>query len=80
MRRLPLIQPQPPRLSTMGDELRAIETRGIYSNGGPVVREFEASVTERLFGGRGASLAVSSATTGLMLALRHGAKARAGSP
>ncbi len=78
MRRLPLIEPKPPRLSTMGDALRAIEARGIYSNGGPVVREFEEAVTQRLFGGRGASLAVSSATTGLMLALRHGTRGRGG--
>jgi dTDP-4-amino-4,6-dideoxygalactose transaminase len=77
MPRLPLIQPNPARLSTMGDALRAVEERQIYSNGGPVVRGFERDVTERLFGGRGDSLAVSSATTGLMLALRHGAGRRA---
>lgn len=77
MIRFPLIQPQPPRLSMLGDGLRAIEDRQIYSNGGPAVRAFEGDVTDRLFGGRGASLAVSSATSGLMLALRHGAGARA---
>ncbi len=77
MIRYPLIQPRPPRLSTMGEGLRAIEERQIYSNGGPAVRAFERDVTGRLFAGRGASLAVSSATTGLMLALRHGAGRRA---
>jgi len=61
----------------MGEGLRAIEQRQIYSNGGPVVRQFERDVTERLFGGRGATLAVSNATVGLMLALRHGIGARA---
>jgi dTDP-4-amino-4,6-dideoxygalactose transaminase len=61
----------------MGDGLRAIEHRQIYSNGGPVVRQFERDVTDRLFGGRGESLAVSNATVGLMLALRHGIGARA---
>jgi len=77
MTRLPLIQPNPPKLSTMADGLRAIEERQIYSNGGPVVRQFERDVTDRLFGGRGSSLAVSNATAGLMLALRHGIGARA---
>ncbi|WP_010544865.1 DegT/DnrJ/EryC1/StrS family aminotransferase [Sphingomonas elodea] len=79
MQRLPLIAPRPPRLSAMTDALRAIEVRGVYSNGGPVVREFEAAVTARLFGGEGASLAVNNATIGLMLAIRHAAGPRAGS-
>lgn len=61
----------------MAEGLAAIEARGIYSNGGPVVRGFEADVTGRLFAGRGASLAVGSATLGLMLALRHAAGPRA---
>jgi dTDP-4-amino-4,6-dideoxygalactose transaminase len=61
----------------MAEGLRAIEQRQIYSNGGPVVRQFERDVTERLFGGRGDSLAVSNATIGLMLALRYGIGARA---
>ena len=78
MQRLPLIAPQPPRLSAMADQLRAIEARGIYSNGGPVVRGFEAAATARLFGGQGACLAVNNATTGLMLAIRHAAGPRAG--
>lgn len=73
----PLIQPQPPRLSTLGKGLRAIEERQIYSNGGPAVRMFERDVTDQLFAGRGASLAVSNATAGLMLALRHGVGPRA---
>lgn len=69
----PLIAPCPPRLSTMGEALAAIEARGIYSNGGPVVRDFEAAATEKLFGGQGDCLAVSSATLGLMLAIRQAA-------
>ncbi len=77
MIRLPLIQPNPPRLSTMADDLRAIEQRQIYSNGGPVVRQFERDMTEQLFGGKGDTLAVSNATLGLMMALRHGIGARA---
>ena len=77
MPNLPLVQPHPPRLSTMSAQLAEIEARGIYSNGGPVVRGFERDVTGRLFAGRGDSLAVGSATLGLMLALRHAAGARA---
>lgn len=73
----PLIQPRPPRLSTLGEGLRGIEDRQIYSNGGPVVRQFERDVTDRLFGGRGETLAVANATVGLMLALRYGIGARA---
>jgi dTDP-4-amino-4,6-dideoxygalactose transaminase len=79
MQRLPLIAPQPPRLSAITDELRAIEARGTYSNGGPVVRGFEAAATARLFGGQGACLAVNNATIGLMLAIRNAAGPRAGS-
>jgi dTDP-4-amino-4,6-dideoxygalactose transaminase len=78
MDRLPLIAPHPPKLSELGDALREIEARGIYSNGGPVVRGFEAAVTERLFGGVGDCLAVNNATIGLMMAIRHAAGPRAG--
>ncbi|WP_084580240.1 DegT/DnrJ/EryC1/StrS family aminotransferase [Sphingomonas azotifigens] len=78
MQRLPLIAPRPARLSAMVDELRAIEARGIYSNGGPMVRGFEAAATDRLFGGQGACLAVNNATLGLMLAIRQAAGPRAG--
>ncbi|RZL98466.1 MAG: transcriptional regulator, partial [Sphingomonas sp.] len=57
---LPLIAPNPPRLSEMGDALRAIEASGIFSNNGPQVRAFEAEITDQLFGGHGASLAVAA--------------------
>ena len=67
---LPLIAPNPPRLSEMGDALRAIEASGIFSNNGPQVRAFEAEITDQLFGGHGASLAVANATLGLMIAIR----------
>ena len=78
MRRLPLIAPQPPRLSDRTDTLRAIEDRGVFSNGGPVVRGFEADARDRLFGGAGDCLAVANATLGLMMAIRHAAGCRAG--
>jgi dTDP-4-amino-4,6-dideoxygalactose transaminase len=73
MRHLPLIDPRPPRLSALGDELRRIEASGVFSNNGPEVRAFEAEATEQLFGGEGACLAVANATLGLMIALKEAA-------
>ncbi|MBB5715048.1 DegT/DnrJ/EryC1/StrS family aminotransferase [Sphingomonas aerophila] len=70
---LPLIAPQPPRLSELGEALRRVEASGVFSNNGPEVRAFEAEVTERLFGGTGACLAVANATLGLMIAIRDAA-------
>ena len=70
MPRLPLIAPQPPRLSEMGDALRRVEASGIYSNHGPEARAFEREATDRLFGGKGACVAVANATLGLMIAIR----------
>lgn len=78
MNRLPLIAPQPPRLSGMTAQLRAVEDRGIYSNGGPVVRGFEADATAQLFEGKGDCLAVANATLGLMIAIRQAAGPRSG--
>lgn len=77
MLKLPLIAPQPPRLSEMADELRSLEASGYFSNGGPIVRDFERRVVAQLFGGEGLALAVSNATLGLLLAIRE---ARAGRP
>ncbi|MGA1799294.1 DegT/DnrJ/EryC1/StrS family aminotransferase [Sphingomonas sp. 4RDLI-65] len=71
MKRLPLIAPNPPRLSEHLDALRRVEASGVFSNNGPEVRAFEASITETLFGGHGASLAVGNATLGLMIAIRQ---------
>ena len=73
MTRLPLIAPNPPRLSDQLDALRRVETSGVFSNNGPEVRRFEAGVTRALFGGHGASLAVGNATLGLMIAIRAAA-------
>jgi dTDP-4-amino-4,6-dideoxygalactose transaminase len=78
MDRLPLIAPRPPKLSEMAGELRAVEARGVYSNGGPVVRGFETDLRDRVFGGAGDCLAVGNATMGLMIAIRHAAGPRAG--
>lgn len=68
---LPLIAPNPPRLSEHLDALRRVEASGVFSNNGPEVRRFEADVTVQAFGGHGASLAVGNATLGLMLAIRQ---------
>ncbi|CAN5430082.1 hypothetical protein BH09PSE4_BH09PSE4_21680 [soil metagenome] len=73
MKKLPLIAPNPPRLSELGEDLRRVEASGVFSNNGPEVRRFEADVTAQLFGGHGASLAVNNATIGLMIAIRHAA-------
>lgn len=70
MPRLPLIAPRPPRLSELGDALRRVEASGLFSNNGPEARAFEAEATARLFGGKGACVAVANATLGLMLAIR----------
>jgi len=78
MKRLPLIAPNPPRLSEHLDALRRVEASGVFSNNGPEVRAFEAGVTHKLFGGHGASLAVGNATLGLMLAIRHASGMRTG--
>lgn len=72
----PLIDPRPPRLSEQGEALRRIEASGQFSNNGPEVRRFEAAITDRLFGGAGASLAVANATAGLMIAIRNAAGTR----
>ncbi|MFA5962506.1 MAG: DegT/DnrJ/EryC1/StrS family aminotransferase [Sphingomonas sp.] len=77
MRQLPLIAPNPPRLSELGDALRRVEASGIFSNNGPEVRAFEAEATAQLFDGHGASLAVANATLGLMIALKDAAGAAA---
>lgn len=77
MLKLPLISPRPPRLSEMGEELRALEASGYFSNGGPIVRDFERKAVAQLFGGEGFALAVSNATLGLLLAIKE---ARAGRP
>ena len=71
---LPLIAPNPPRLSELGDALRQVEASGVYSNNGPQVQAFEAAATAQLYGGHGASLAVANATLGLMIALRDAAR------
>ncbi len=69
--KIPLIQPNPSRLSQLGAELALIEESGIYSNYGPVNTRFEQALTASLFSGVGGCLTVCNATIGLMVALRH---------
>ena len=68
---VPLIRPNPPRLSEASAELRLIEERGIYSNFGPVNSQFERDLVARMFGGVGACTTVCNATIGLMIAIKH---------
>ena len=70
---IPFLRPSPPRLSRLVPQLEAIEASGTYSNYGPVNASLEAALSEQLFGGLGRCLAVSSATSGLMLAIREAA-------
>ena len=69
--KVPLIQPNPGRLSRLGAELARIEDSGVFSSHGPVNTRFEAALTAEVFGGVGGCLTVSNATIGLMLAIRH---------
>jgi dTDP-4-amino-4,6-dideoxygalactose transaminase len=67
---IPLIKPNPPRLSEAAAMLRQIENSGLFSNFGPVNTQFEESLVARMFGGTGACLTVCNATIGLMLAVQ----------
>lgn len=71
--RFPLTSPRAPRLSAATADLRAIEDSCILSNYGPVNDRFERTAADRLFGGLGRCLTTSSATMGLMLALKDAA-------
>ncbi|MES2755132.1 MAG: DegT/DnrJ/EryC1/StrS family aminotransferase [Pseudomonadota bacterium] len=73
MTRLPLIAPNPPRVSDHLAGFARIEASGIYSNNGPELRRFEAACTARLFGQHGRSLGVANATLGLMVAIAEAA-------
>ncbi len=75
--KIPLIQPNPSRLSELGAELARIEESGVFSNYGPVNTRFEDALTGALFAGTGGCLTVCNATIGLMLAIRHALDAAA---
>ena len=69
--RVPLMRPNPPRLSEVADQLRAIEESGVFSNFGPVNSAFEQDMLKQMFGGVGACMTVCNATIGLMLAIQQ---------
>jgi dTDP-4-amino-4,6-dideoxygalactose transaminase len=72
---IPLLRPNPPKLSLLQPELLALEESGFFTNNGPNVRRFEEEAALALFGGVGACVSVSNATIGLVLALKQAAMA-----
>ena len=66
---LPLVRPNPPKLSQNSAALAAIENSGTYSNYGPVNSRFEEALVSKLFT-RGSCVTVCNATIGLMIAIR----------
>ena len=73
---IPLIRPNPSRLSEAVSRLREIEDRAIFSNFGPVNSAFERNMTDQIFGGVGECLTVCNATIGLMIAIRQALESR----
>ncbi|MBV9758884.1 MAG: DegT/DnrJ/EryC1/StrS family aminotransferase, partial [Alphaproteobacteria bacterium] len=69
--KIPLIRPNPPRLSRLGEALAAIEASGLFSNYGPVNTRFEQAMAASVFGGVGGCVTACNATVALMLAIRH---------
>jgi dTDP-4-amino-4,6-dideoxygalactose transaminase len=70
-RRIPLIRPNPPKLSALTDDLQQIEDSGIFSNYGPVNSRLEARMLANMFAGTGGCVTVANATLGLMLAIKR---------
>jgi dTDP-4-amino-4,6-dideoxygalactose transaminase len=68
---IPLIRPNPPRLSLLTDALADIERSGIFSNYGPVNSKFETQILAAVFNATGACVTVANATLGLMLAIKQ---------
>lgn len=68
---IPLIRPNPPRLSVLTEALAEIERSGIFSNFGPINSKFEAQILELMFKATGACVTVANATLGLMLAIKQ---------
>lgn len=68
---IPLIRPNPPRLSELTDGLAEIERSGIFSNYGPMNARLEEGLVAGVFGAEGACVTVGNATLGLMLAIKQ---------
>jgi dTDP-4-amino-4,6-dideoxygalactose transaminase len=71
VRPMPLIRPNPPKLSELTKELAEIERSGIFSNYGPVNSRLEDRMVANVFAGKGSCLTVANATLGLMLAIKQ---------
>jgi dTDP-4-amino-4,6-dideoxygalactose transaminase len=76
--KLPLLRPNPPRLSRLSDALAAIEASGLFSNYGPLNTRFEQALVASVFGGVGGCVTSCNATIALMLAIRHAIGSRSG--
>jgi dTDP-4-amino-4,6-dideoxygalactose transaminase len=69
--KIPLIRPNPPKLSSLIDALAGIEHSGVFSNYGPVNSRFEERLVTTIFDAKGACVTVANATLGLMLAIKQ---------
>lgn len=69
--RIPLIRPNPPRLSEQNAALTEIEESGVFSNYGPVNTRLERRLGRELFGAEQHCVTVANATLGLMLAIKE---------
>jgi len=68
-RPIPVLRPSLPDAAAIAPYLSRIDASRIYSNFGPLTREFESRLAERLSVPSGAVLSVSSGTTGLIAAI-----------
>lgn len=69
--RIPLVRPNPPRLSRQQAPLAALEASGVFSNYGPVNTRLESGVARSIFASENCCVTVANATLGLMLAIRQ---------
>ncbi len=67
---LPLVRPDPPKLSQHGPELAEIEASGVFSNYGPTNAKLEQAFIDQIFK-EGHCVTVCNATIGLILAIRE---------
>src|SRR5215813_4978116 len=67
--KIPVAKPQLPTFEQIVPYLKRIDAARWYSNGGPLVREFEERLAEHSGGGDARAATVANATIGLALAL-----------
>ncbi|MBV8362788.1 MAG: DegT/DnrJ/EryC1/StrS aminotransferase family protein [Deltaproteobacteria bacterium] len=80
MSKIPFLRPNPAKLSLAIEELRRIESTGIFSNFGPINTRLEHELKRVIFGGTGECVTVCNATTGLMIAMKRHLSGRPGHP